>query len=116
MRCLISVSLTLTPSLMLTAHVNAVLAMAEKEKKRKYNQAAQACHASFSPFVLTVDGLMAREARFVMQQIDRTLSTKWSKSYGVVMGWVQTRMSIAFLRAANLCVHGSRVKWRSGPA
>ena len=96
--------------------VNAVLAMAEKEKKRKYTQAAQACYASFFPFVLTVDGLMAREARFVMQQIDRVLCTMWSKSYGVVMGLVQTRMSIAFLQAINLCVRGSKVKWRSGQA
>ena len=34
------------------------------EKKREYTQAAQAHHASFSPFVLTVDGLMAQEAHF----------------------------------------------------
>ena len=94
--------------------VNAVLATAEKEKKRKYTQATHARHASFSPFVLTVDGLMAREAHFVVQRIARALSTKWSKSYGVVMGWVQTRMSFAILRATNLCVRGSRVKWRSG--
>ena len=77
--------------------VKAVLATAEKEKKIKYNQASQAHHASFSPFVLTVDGLMAREACFVVQRIARALSTKWSKSYGVVMGWVQTRMSFAIL-------------------
>ena len=35
--------------------VNAMLATAEKEKKREYTQAAQAHHASFSPFVLMVD-------------------------------------------------------------
>ena len=93
--------------------VKAVLATAE-EKKIKYNQASQAHHASFSPFVLMMNGLMAREARFVVQRIARALSTKWSKSYGVVMGWVQTRMSFAILRATNLCVRGSRVKWRSG--
>ena len=76
--------------------VNTVLATAE-EKKRKYTQSAQARHASFSPFVLMVDGLMAWEARFVVQLIARALSTKWSKSYGVVMGWVQTRMPFAIL-------------------
>ena len=47
--------------------VSAVLVAAEKEKKRKYAQAALARHASFSPFVPSVDGLMAREARFVVQ-------------------------------------------------
>ena len=47
--------------------VKAVLATAEKEKKIKYNQASQAHHASFSPFVLMMNGLMAQEARFVVQ-------------------------------------------------
>ena len=39
--------------------VNTVLATVAREKKRKYTQAAQTRHASFSPFVLSVDGLMA---------------------------------------------------------
>ena len=73
----------------------------EKENKRKYVQAAQACHASFSPFVLSVDGLMALEACFVVQWFARALSTKWSKSYGEVMGWVKTRLSFAILQATN---------------
>jgi len=30
------------------------------------------------------------------------------------MVWLQTRLSFAILRAANQCVRGSRVKWRSG--
>ena len=45
--------------------VNAILARAEREKKRKYSQATQERHASFSPFVLSVDGLLAREAQCV---------------------------------------------------
>ena len=40
--------------------VNAVLATAEKEKKRKYNQASQAHHVSFSLFVLTFCGATDR--------------------------------------------------------
>ena len=52
--------------------VNAELAAAEKEKKR-YTQAPQACHASFSPIVLTVDGLTAQEARFMVQRTARAL-------------------------------------------
>lgn len=54
--------------------VNTVLATAEK--KRKYTQAPQARHASFSSFVLTVDNMMAQEARFVVQWITRALATK----------------------------------------
>ena len=65
-------------------------------------------------FIIIIIGLMALEVHFVVQRIARALATKWRKSYGMVMGWVQTRRSFAILRATNLCVRGSRVKWRSG--
>ena len=48
--------------------VSSVLATVEREKKRKYAQASQERHASFSPFVLSVDGLLAREAQFVIKR------------------------------------------------
>ena len=94
--------------------VSAVLSTAEKEKKRKYTHAAQARHASFFPFVASVEGVMAREGRFTVQRFADRLSTRWSKPYSEVMGWLQTRLSFAILRATNRCVRGSRAKWRSG--
>ena len=30
------------------------------------------------------------------------------------MGWASTRLSFALIRATNICLRGSRVKWRSG--
>ena len=94
--------------------VQAVLKSAELEKKRKYNQAAADRHASFTPFVLSVDGLLAREADLTLQRFADKLSRKWDKPYAEVMGWMRTRLSFAILRATNYCVRGSRVKWRSG--
>ena len=49
--------------------VSAVLLTAEREKKRKYAHAIEARHASFSPFVLSVDGVLTREARFVLKRL-----------------------------------------------
>ena len=94
--------------------VIAILSSAEREKKRKYAHAAEARHASFTPFVLSVDGLLAQEAQFVIGRFADRLSTKWGKPYGKVMGWVRTRLSFAILRATNRCVRGSRVMWRRG--
>ena len=94
--------------------VSAVLLSAEREKKRKYTQATEARHATFSPFVLSVDGVLAREARFVLKRFADKLSKKWSKPYSEVMGWLQTCLSFAILCAINRCVCGSHVKWRSG--
>jgi len=48
-----------------------------------------------------------------LKRLAEQLAMKWEKSYGVVMGWVRTRLSFAILRATMLCVRGSRTKWRS---
>ena len=31
-----------------------------------------------------------------------------------IMGWVRATISFSIVRATNLCLRGSRVKWRSG--
>ena len=55
--------------------VSAVLATVEREKKRKYAEAAEARRASFSLFVLSVDGVMGREARSIMKRMADKLAT-----------------------------------------
>ena len=49
---------------MLYAHcpVEGVFAATEREKESKYAEAGELRHASFSPFVVSVDGLIARLA------------------------------------------------------
>ena len=48
-----------------------------------------------------------------MHRLADSLSVKWEKNYSVVMGYVRARLSFAIIRAALLCVRGSRMKWRS---
>ena len=88
----------------------------QQREKRKGSTHKQLRHAMqlFSPFVLSVDGLLAREARFVLKHFSNKLSNKWSKPYSEVMGWLQTCLCLAILCATNRCVRGSCVKWRSG--
>ena len=47
--------------------VDSVLLSAENEKKKKYLDAVEARHASFIPFVTSIDGVLAREANSVMK-------------------------------------------------
>ena len=96
--------------------VDAVLASAEREKKRKYSGAAMAHHAFFSPLVSSVDGQMGQEARVFMKQVVEKLAIKWQRSYSEVMGWVQTRMSFAILKSTNRCIRGPRVNGEAGLA
>ena len=42
------------------------------------------------------------------------LSARWEKSYGEILGWIKARLSFAVIRATDLCLRGSRVRWRSG--
>ena len=94
--------------------VDAVLCSAEQEKKRKYSAAVEDRRASFTPFVVSVDGVLGHDAQHLMKRLCDQIVVKWEKSHSEVMGWVRARMAFAILRATNLCLRGSRVKWRSG--
>jgi len=63
-----------------------------------------------SVFTVRFDRLLPS---FDSNQCRAILQARDSNTYGVVMGWVQARLSFAILRATLLCVCGSRTKWRS---
>ena len=98
----------------LSRSVDTILSSAEQEKKRKYSEAVEARRASFTPFVMSVDGFLGREAAHFLKRLADHLSSRWSKPYSEVMRWLRARLLFATIRATNLCLRGSRVKWRSG--
>ena len=59
-------------------------------------------------------GVLGREARMFLNRLGDSIADMWKKSHSEleVMGWVRAKMSFAILRATNLCLHGSRRKWR----
>ena len=92
--------------------VGAVLSSIEHTKKHKYSQAAETINASFTPFVVTADGALGLEAKTFIRHLAEKIAAIWHKSYSEVLGYVCARMLFAVLRATNLCIRGSRVKWR----
>jgi hypothetical protein len=88
------------------------LSNAEQVKKAKYAAACEQRRASFTPFVVSVDGVLGKEATAFIQRLSSSLAAKWQTSYSTTCSWVQTRLSFAVLRATNQCVRGSRTKWR----
>ena len=79
-------------------------------RSRKDNNAANVRRASFTSFVVSVDGALGLEATYYLKQ---HICLKWEKSYGEVMGWLRASLTFTIMRATILCLRGSRVKWRS---
>ena len=93
--------------------VGAILFSTEHEKKNKYTAAAESRRATFTPFVVSVDGIFGREATCFLKRGAECLSFIWKKPYSNMMGWVKVRLQFAILRATNLCLRGPRIKWRT---
>ena len=81
----------------------AILTSAKEEKKKKYSEAAEPY--SHLSLVVSVDGVLGREATYV-KHLAENLPHKWEKFNSEV------RLSFAILRATNLCLRGSRTRWR----
>ena len=67
--------------------------------RMKYLDGVEARHASFTPFVTSIDGVLAREANSVMKLLATKIALKWEKPLSEVNGWVR---ATAILRATNL--------------
>jgi hypothetical protein len=86
-----------------------VLESQEKEKKKKYLSSCLENRRHFTPFVVSADGMLGREATIFSKRLAAKLAAKWSRSYSEVCGYVRSRLSIAIVRATHLCIRGSRV-------
>ena len=114
---LMYVSLTMMPSPYWHRSVQAVLqASVEEEKEKKYLDPAEARRASFTPFVVSVDGVMGREASSVCSRISEVLSIRMQRPYSHIMGWLRASLSFLIVRATSWWLRGSRMKWRTSYA
>ena len=85
----------------------------ERAKKNRYLQACLDQRRDFVPFVVSTDGLVARQAKATLQRLASLISEKWHRPYSVVCGYVQARISIAIVHATNRSLHGARVPARA---
>jgi hypothetical protein len=112
--CVINVRVTDTDAKSIRSKDPAkVLETHEREKKKKYLGACLAQRRHFTPFVVSTDGLLGREAKILVQRLSALLAAKWNKPCSHVCGYVNARMSIAIVQATHLCLRGSRIPTRS---
>ena len=74
-----------------------VLAAHEKEKKRKYLEPCLEQRRHFTPFVVSTDGLLGKEAKTLLRTLLAAIAEKTGKSYSETCGFVNARMSIAIV-------------------
>ena len=86
-----------------------VYAKHEAEKKRNYNQRImQIEHGTFTPLVFSVNGGIAPECEKFHKHVAERIAEKTGEKYNHVISWIRCKLSFLILRAALMCVRGSR--------
>lgn len=86
-----------------------VLENKEREKKQKYSESCKNQNRDFSPFLVSDNVMLVKEAREILRRLAESIENKWDSPFSHVLGFVKERMSMAITRASNRCVRGSRV-------
>jgi hypothetical protein len=63
-----------------------VLESHEREKKKRYLEPCLEQRQHFSPFVMSTNGMIGREARFILKRLSACLAKKWEKPYSDMCG------------------------------
>ena len=77
----------------------APLESSSQEKKRMYKKAVEDRRGTFTPFVLSVDGLLHKEASHFLKHMATALSSKWDKAYSITSGYIRSRLPFAGVQA-----------------
>ena len=85
--------------------------LATEEQKNKFNHLdlflRKQCQ--FSPFMASVDALLAMEANATQNQRSSWLAMKWKRPYSCNYVYVWITVSITLFRATNFYIQGSQV-------
>ena len=80
----------------------------EREKRLKYDRVRKVEQASFVPFVLSCTGGIGPSANVFLKRLGALLAEKHNTEYSLVMGLLRCRLNFTLLRAAVMCLHGTR--------
>ena len=85
-----------------------LLAGWEKTKKDKHGQACYDQQRHFSPFFLSVDGMMGKEALVILATLSRLMAAKLDEPILHVTGWVNNQIAITVARSYSRVLRGAR--------
>ena len=79
-----------------------IMKSAENEKKRNYVGACLEQRRHFTPFLVSCEGLLGREAATFMQRLGKKQSEKWNRPYSNTISFIRTRFAITLVRAKQV--------------
>lgn len=79
-----------------------------REKHRKYDLAAEDLRASFTPLVVSCDGIVGTEYESFIKKTSLKLHEKWSKPFSQIISWLKTKTQISIIRAVSMRIRGTR--------
>ncbi len=88
----------------------AVVLSAQLKKKREYGGLCKARRMHFTPFAVTTSGLLAPEAKALLNRFARVLADKWEQPLSVTTNYVGTKVSFAVVRATHDNIFGARTR------
>ena len=80
---------------------NAILESSSQEKKRMYKKAVEDRRGIFTPFALSVDGLLHKEASHIIKHMATALSSKWDKAYSITSSYSVHQILARFCRGSS---------------
>ena len=81
----------------------------EQEKKRKYNDRVMNIEqGTFTPLVYSRSGGLGNECQNFYRHLANKIATKTIDKYEKVLTWIRCRLSFIVVKAALLCLRGSR--------
>ena len=86
-----------------------LMARWEKMKKDKHGKHCHEQRKHFSPFALSVDGMLGREALVVLANLSRLIAVKMNEPLSHVRGWINGRIAIAVARSYSLMIREARL-------
>ena len=79
-----------------------------REKHRKYDLAAEDLRASFTPLVVSCDGIVGMEYESFIKKTSLKLCEKWSKPYSQIISWIKVKIQMSIIRAVSMRIRGTR--------
>ena len=86
-----------------------ILARWRKIKKDNHSKYFHDQQKHVSPFFLSVDGMMGKEAQVVLTTLSRLMAAKMDEPISHVKIWVNVRITIAVASSYSWVLHGAQV-------